>query len=64
MASGWSAFLGRHVKILRQGVGVWNEWRKEHPDVDPLLKNVVLPALDKRERSVESDAAQPRSSWK
>jgi hypothetical protein len=24
-----------HVKILEQGVGQWNKWREEHPEVRP-----------------------------
>jgi uncharacterized protein YjbI with pentapeptide repeats len=26
-----------HVKILRQGVDAWNQWRKENPDITPNL---------------------------
>jgi uncharacterized protein YjbI with pentapeptide repeats len=26
-----------HVKIIRQGVAAWNQWRKEHPDITPDL---------------------------
>ncbi|HEX9988696.1 MAG TPA: toll/interleukin-1 receptor domain-containing protein [Chloroflexia bacterium] len=31
-----------HVELLRQGVEVWNKWRKEHPDVLPDLIGVHL----------------------
>ncbi len=31
-----------HLKILKQGVEVWNKWRKENPDIKPDLKNVDL----------------------
>jgi len=24
-----------HVKILKQGVDVWNKWREENPDIEP-----------------------------
>ncbi len=24
-----------HVEILKQGVGVWNQWRDEHPEIQP-----------------------------
>ena len=24
-----------HLKILKQGVKVWNEWRKIHPEIKP-----------------------------
>ena len=27
-----------HLAILRQGVEVWNQWREEHPDVQPDLR--------------------------
>jgi hypothetical protein len=26
-----------HLSILKQGVEVWNQWRKEHPDIQPDL---------------------------
>jgi uncharacterized protein YjbI with pentapeptide repeats len=32
-----------HADLLKQGVGVWNPWRKEHPDIEPDLKGVGLP---------------------
>lgn len=35
-----------HVAPLRQGVDAWNAWRREHPDVDPDLRNSVLRGLD------------------
>lgn len=40
-----------HVEILKQGVGVWNEWRRENPDVDPdiksgLFKNLILKGIN------------------
>ncbi|MDQ2884688.1 MAG: pentapeptide repeat-containing protein [Chloroflexota bacterium] len=28
-----------HVELLKQGVEVWNKWRKENPDVQPDLSN-------------------------
>lgn len=31
-----------HVAILKQGVEVWNEWRKENPDVTPELCDANL----------------------
>ena len=24
-----------HIRILEQGVGVWNRWRQENPDIRP-----------------------------
>ncbi len=37
-------FLGNkeHLKILKQGVGVWNRWREENPDVRPDLRGAGL----------------------
>ncbi len=31
-----------HLKILRQGVGVWNRWRREHHDTRPDLSRADL----------------------
>ena len=31
-----------HVKILKQGVEVWNRWREERPDIVPDLSQAVL----------------------
>ncbi len=31
-----------HLDILMQGVDVWNEWRKEHPDIQPDLSFALL----------------------
>ena len=31
-----------HLKILKQGVEVWNEWRKKNPDIVPDLSNADL----------------------
>lgn len=31
-----------HLKILKQGVEVWNRWRKENPELVPELENVDL----------------------
>ena len=31
-----------HPHILRQGAGVWNEWRRQHPDTKPDLRNSQL----------------------
>ena len=25
-----------HIALLKQGVDVWNEWRRENPDVWPI----------------------------
>jgi uncharacterized protein YjbI with pentapeptide repeats len=31
-----------HVKILKQGVAMWNKWRKNHPEVTPDLSSTNL----------------------
>jgi uncharacterized protein YjbI with pentapeptide repeats len=31
-----------HLDILKQGVEVWNQWRKEHPDTQPDLNDADL----------------------
>jgi hypothetical protein len=31
-----------HVEILRQGLDIWNLWRKEHPEIKPQLNGVRL----------------------
>ncbi len=31
-----------HLKILKQGVEVWNQWREENPDVEPALSDPNL----------------------
>jgi hypothetical protein len=38
-----------HLKILRQGVEVWNRWREENPDVRPDLSGAHLSGPDLRE---------------
>jgi len=32
----------RHSEIFRQGVAVWNQWRKEHPNEKPYLTGMNL----------------------
>ena len=31
-----------HLDILRQGVNVWNSWRKENPEIEPVLAGANL----------------------
>jgi len=33
----------KHVDLLRQGVEVWNQWRKQHPEIQPDLSSANLP---------------------
>jgi hypothetical protein len=35
-----------HLRILRQGVDIWNRWRKEHPDIRPDLRVADLSEAD------------------
>jgi hypothetical protein len=35
-----------HLKILKQGVRVWNKWRQEHPEVRPALREANLGGAD------------------
>lgn len=34
-----------HVKIIKQGAKIWNNWRKDNPDIRPDLKNAILTGL-------------------
>lgn len=34
--------MHQHLKLLEQGVDVWNKWRKTHPDVIPDLRGADL----------------------
>lgn len=36
----------RHLKILHQGIEVWNEWRDKHPKIRPDLRDAKLSELD------------------
>jgi len=31
-----------HLRILAQGVSVWNQWRKQHPEVEPDLAGLLV----------------------
>jgi hypothetical protein len=37
-----------HLDILKQGVDVWNQWRKDHPDIQPNLSAAYLRETDLR----------------
>jgi|SRR5579884_231753 len=37
-----------HVKILMQGVDLWHEWRKRHPDIEPDLHEADLQGVNLR----------------
>jgi hypothetical protein len=62
----------RHLKILRKGVGYWNYWRRDHPDVLPDLRQANLCGADlgwatlkrpfPRNRATLRDYSDPRYS--
>jgi uncharacterized protein YjbI with pentapeptide repeats len=37
-----------HLRILQQGVKVWNKWREENPGIEPDLSVADLKAADLR----------------
>lgn len=39
----------QHLDLLEQGVEVWNQWRKQHPDIYPDLRDAGLTGADLRE---------------
>ena len=41
-----------HLAILKQGVSVWNKWRKETPDVKPELSKANLSGFELREANL------------
>ena len=36
----------QHVEILKRGVAVWNQWRKDHPETRPDLVEAAFPGMD------------------
>ena len=42
-----------HLKILKQGVEVWNKWREDHPDVIPDLTGANLQEVNFLESDLE-----------
>ena len=41
-----------HLKILRQGVEVWNQWRERNPDIQPSLKGADLRGVNLRKANL------------
>src|SRR5258706_4812052 len=35
-----------HLKILRQGVEAWNQWRTKNPEIEPYLRDASLHGAD------------------
>ncbi len=40
---------GEHVALLRQGVAAWNTWRRNNPNVRPVLDGASLCGADLHE---------------
>lgn len=43
-----------HLKIFRQGVKIWNEWRQEHPNIKPDLSGIEDSHIDIRNAALWS----------
>ena len=48
-----------HLAILKQGVEVWNQWRDEHPEIQPNLSRanrviILFPSVGNEADRVES----------
>jgi len=41
-----------HLKIFRQGVSIWNQWRSENPDLKPDLSHADLNGIDLSNNSI------------
>ena len=55
-----------HLRILKQGVDAWNEWRREHPDIQPDLSGANLGEMagfSARRTSAERTSAGQTSGW-
>ena len=48
-----------HLRILRQGVDAWNEWRSRHPDIRPDLSGASLRRAD-LERGARPQRGEPQ----
>ena len=35
-----------HLLLLRQGIEIWNQWRKKNPTIKPYLREAVLRRVD------------------
>ena len=43
-----------HLKILKQGVGAWNKWREENPQINPDLSEANLKTLSLENANLEN----------
>ncbi len=46
-----------HLKILKQGVEVWNKWRQENPEIEPDLVGADLIGVNLIEWKIKPDAS-------
>ncbi len=46
MAKGQFMANQEHLDLLKQGVDVWNKWREEYPNIQPLLNGANLNGID------------------
>jgi hypothetical protein len=44
-----------HLEVFKQGVDVWNRWRKANPNIIPQLESVVIKGPENSKRKVQSD---------
>jgi hypothetical protein len=35
-----------HLDLLKQGATIWNQWRAEHPEIEPNLTHVDFDGID------------------
>jgi uncharacterized protein YjbI with pentapeptide repeats len=52
----------KHLDILNQGVVEWNQWRKEHPEIEPDLSHVVFIRANLKEANL-SEAILHRATF-
>ena len=53
----------KHVKILKKGVKVWNQWRKRNPDVMPELHRAQLLHADLRDADLRDADLRVVDLW-
>ncbi len=53
-----------HLKILKQGVKAWNQWRKKNSDIEPDLAKANLDKADLSDADLSGAKTQWRSGLK
>lgn len=53
-----------HLKILKQGVEIWNRWREEHPDIKPDLDGADLRRSDLRTANLSETHLSGADLWR